>query len=420
MIPYALTWGGCQRMYYLAQKLLSKGFDVDVFALRTAKYNTYGKDLLPNVIFSEEILRDSNETELESKYKSKKSGKTNRVLRKIAFNFDTMIFNEITPGNGLVAFKKFKAAEKKLKEQIISKNYDVVVVSGPPFVVFNTIKTVKNTKPNIKIIMDYRDPWNSWHSGNKLCEHREKKIQQIADVVVCTNQALCTDMSDKYNIAAIKYHVVENGFMNEQTNKAKCNEVFLNHDKINLVYTGSISFTTTTDAYRDTKELLEALDSLIRKGINNIRLVFVGEANSDKSYLEKIKEKFHDNILIIGKVNNTSAIEYVKESDACLLLHTADDMSGKFLISGKAYDYIQDKKYIFSISRSDSQHASILKQYQIGLNVTNDRSSIEKGLMQLIDIWKDTGFTHIYDNVNIMRFSRDFHLENYIKIIKNI
>lgn len=419
MVPHAFTWGGCQRMYYLSKKLICYGHDVDVFALRAAKYNTYGKEPLPYVIFGEDEPSEKDSHFTDSNTTAPKNKGLKGLMRKLAFKLDPLVFNEITPGNGLLAYKKLKNAKKKLEAQLMAKDYDLVIVSAPPFVVFSSIDTIKKTKHQTKVIMDYRDPWNSWHTGNKLCERREKHLQQKANLVVCTNQALCDDMSKKYHIDFNKYRVVENGFMvdNQGGNSI---DVSLSHDKMNVVYTGTISFTSVPDGYRDTKPLFEALEKLIQQGQTGIRLIFIGEANSDKTYLESLKKKFGDNLIIVGKVDNLTAKEFVRQSDVCLLLHTAKDLSGKFLISGKAYDYIQAKKFIFSISRSDSQHASILNQNGVGVNVENECEAISKGLIRIYNKWEEVGFEHVYDDIDIMRFSRDYQLDKYIKIIEEL
>lgn len=419
MIPYAFTWGGCQRMYYLAQKLLSTGHSVDVFAMRVAKYDTYGRQLLPNVIFPEKAISKGN-TGISEQITSNKNKGIKGLIRPIAFHIDSLLFNEITSGNGVVAYRKLRNARKKLETQITDKDYDIIIVSAPPFVVFSTIEIVKKIKPQIKVIMDYRDPWNSWHPGNLLCEYREKRLQRMADMIVCTNQALCDDMAHKYRINNNKYQVVENGYMSDEIEQNSNCGLNLSHDKMNIVYTGAISFSTTHDGYRDTIPLFTALNNLISTQYNDIRLIFVGEANSDKEYLSKLKKMLGDNLQIIGKVDNNIAKEYVRQADACLLLHTASDMSGKFLISGKAYDYIQAQKYIFSISRSDSQHAAILNEYEIGINVNNESFEIEKGLKDIYERWKKNGFEHTYNKVDIRRFSRDYQLEKYNTIIDQL
>lgn len=419
MIPYAFTWGGCQRMYYLAQRLIKEGSSVSVFALRAAKYNTFGKQLLPSVVFGNNpVTTDDNH--VSSNPVAVKSKGVSGFLKKIAFKIDPLVFNEITPGNGIQAYNNYRKAKKKLKQQLVSEEYDVIIVSAPPFVVFDAIGLIRELKPQQKIVMDYRDPWNSWHTGNKLCERREKRQQNQANVIICTNQALCDDMAKKYGIERSKYHVVENGYMID-TAKNETNVILdLPHDKMNIVYTGAIGFNPISDGYRDTVPLFEALDELVKIGLNNYRLVFVGEANSDIVYLNELKQKFSDNLFVVGKVDSDTAKEYVRQSDVCLLLHTAEDLSGKFLISGKAYDYIQNKKYMFSISRGDSQHSTILNTHGIGINVPNEKIAIMNGLKKLYKLWQKDKFESAYKNVDILKFSRDAQLSNYISIIENL
>lgn len=420
MIPYAFTWGGSQRMYYLAQSLIARGDKVDIFALRTSKYNTYGKEELPNVIFASEPTEEVAVPVRNDNSAHNNTGWFSSLAKTIAFKLDPVLFNEITPGNGLQAYKNFRWAKEKLKRQVEEEQYDIVIVSAPPFVVFSTMEVIKKARPNQKIVMDYRDPWNSWHTGNKLCERRERRLQKLADCIVCTNQALCDDMSEKYNIPSAKYHVVENGFMVEQGKAKQPLSIDLSHDKMNIVYTGSIGFCPQPDGYRDTIPLFDALDAIIKSGNKEIRLVFVGEANSDKEYLDGLRTSFGDNLLVVGRTDSSIAKEYVRQADACLLLHTAEDVSGKFLISGKAYDYIQERKYIFSVSRTDSQHAFLLRHYGIGINTPNTKEEITKGILSIYEIWKNDSFKNVYDGIDIMRFSRGYQLKEYARILDSL
>lgn len=420
MIPYAFTWGGCQRMYFLAQNLIQEGCNVDVFALRTAKYNTFGKSILPSVYFIETPVQgQSTQDESISNSSDKNKGITG-FLRRLAFKIDPLLFNEIIPGNGLQAYKRYRLGKNKLKELVCNNHYDIIIVSAPPFAIFSAIGLIKKLQPKQRIIMDYRDPWNSWHSGNRLCERREQKLQEKADAIVCTNAALCEDMSKKYGISSRKYHVIENGFMIDNNSTNNVVDVNLPHDKMNIVYTGAIGFNPISDGYRDTVPLFEALEHLMKEGNKEIRLVFIGEANSDPLYLKKLKQKFSDQLIVLGKVSSDMAKEYVRQADVCLLLHTAEDLSGKYLISGKAYDYIQAKKYIFSISRPDSQHSNIINVNKIGINVANDKLEIEKALVETLSKWKNEGFKSVYDGLDIMRYSRDYQLNKYKRIIEGL
>jgi hypothetical protein len=193
MVPHAFTWGGCQRMYFLVKKLKALGIETQVVAMRSASFDTFGKEVFEDTIFTEP------KTEIKAGNSNgtapNKSTGAIGFIRKAAFIGDTFFFNEIQAGNGIKAYQRYRNAKGTLIKTVTQQKYDVAIVSGPPFVVFDAIPLIKKHSPGTRVVMDYRDPWNFWHMGNLLTTQREKRIQRIADTIVCTNDALCADMS---------------------------------------------------------------------------------------------------------------------------------------------------------------------------------------------------------------------------------
>lgn len=413
MIPYSLTWGGCQRMYYLASELEKAGHEVDIVALRSSGYDTFGKELLHNVTFVE-----GEKQPVGTEIPTGGASLYNKFLIRFIKKVDALLFNEITPGNGIQTFLRAKKAESHIKEKLSQKDYDAVIISGPPFALFRLNKLIKK-RSKATLIMDYRDPWNLWKDGNAMCARREKKFQSLADVIVCTNRALCDDMSSKYSIDRSRYYVIANGF-SQSLPLEDSNDTVELADGMNIVYTGSVVFTNSKDDYRNPMQLLKAFKQLIDERYRDIDLWFVGAGLSNKTYIDNLIIECSGHLHILGQVPESVAKTYLKKSDVCLLLHTAEDNSGRYLVSGKAYDYIQMKKYIFSVSRQDSQHAAILNEYNIGINVTNSYDAILKGMRDCYDKWKNSGFNHIYDNVNVDSFSRHNQIKNYIGLIESV
>lgn len=414
MVPHAFTWGGCQRMYFLVKGLKESGVDVRVVAMRSANYDTFGKDVFEDTIFTEPKpeIKAGNTSEVVSNKLTGIKG----IIRKAAFTGDTIIFNEIQAGNGIKAYQRFSIAKRTLIELATQQEFDIAIVSGPPFVVFDAIPLIRKHSPRTRIVMDYRDPWNFWHQGNVLTTYREKKLQRIADAIVCTNDALCADMLTKFRIPSNKYHVIANGYAEEIENAS----FELNDSRFEVVYTGSIAFNGVVDSYRDTSQLIVALRELINEGVNDVTLTFVGASNPNTDEAKSLKHEFGEAINIVGHVSSKEAKEYVAKGSACLLLHTTDDASGKYLISGKLYDYIQQKKYVLSIASKQSQHAALLEKYSIGINAENNKEDIKRLLLSARSLWKDHQLEIAYNNVDIHVFSRDTQIKKYIDLIKQL
>lgn len=416
MLPYAYTWGGCQRMYFLAQKLISRGDFVKVIANNTSVYNDFGREKLPNVRFVHQPIEKKATVEGN---KTESNIKRFGLLRVLYHQTDKFLFNEIIPGAGFRSFKKCKDGLKVIEEELSQESYDVAVVSAPPFNLFRHIKTIRKNSPQTKIIMDYRDPWNSWHSGNMITTLREKRLQKIADIIVCTNDALCDDMSQKFRINRNRYRTVANGFMGSVATAETSCVSYDRNDRMTITYTGSIGFGPHCEEYRDTHNLIAAIKELKAQGIADFKFVFVG-VDTNNPDIAAIKDSLGDLIEFVGVVSSSKAKEYSRNADACLVIHTANDNSGRFLISGKMYDYIQNKKYVISIGRSDCQHAIIVSKYNIGKNAENSAESIKSAIVECLHLWKTGNLKGDYDSFDVNTFSREYQIQRYIDIIEQL
>lgn len=415
MIPYASAWGSCQRMYFLAQELIEKGNRVKVFALNTGKHNTYGRELLPDV----EHIEKPQTTGISVSTQDGSSIRDIKLLRAIYHTTDNILFNEIIPGTGVKAFKKCKNGEDRIAQDLKENQYDLAIISAPPFCVFSYINLVKKISPATKVIMDYRDPWNSWHTGNPLTTSREKRLQKKADLIVCTTDALCEDMSAKFHLPRNKYYTVSNGYMGNIIKKEDGSDK-LPKGKLNIVYTGTINFGQYCEPYRDSKNLLESIKQLAECRVDDFCFTFVGVADVNDPELKRIKADLGEKINFVGVVSSVEANGYVAEADIALVMHTAEDESGRFLVSGKLYDYIHQQKFILSIGKEEGQHAVILRDYHIGINAVNTVECIKGAILKCLDLWKNDGLKGEYGKLDVNVFSRAYQIERYCEIIENL
>lgn len=422
MLPHAKTWGGCQRMYYLAKRLEKLDFQVDIAALRVADYNDYGKDLPRGTRFlspKATVSKKPGESSgIKSDFQPSRSAISalKQMVKRGIFEFDKVWFNEIKKGDGILTFRNFIHAKKELKKILKGSNYDIAICSGPPFNVFRAIPLIKKYCPDTRVIMDYRDPWNSWHEGNAFTSRREAKYEKMADLIVCTNEALCRDLSDRFRTSPDKFMVVANGY----TGEPYCPQSPPDNSKLQITYTGAISFTESHSEYRDTTALIDAIRHFKLNNVKEFKLIFVGASNNDESYVSRLKSELGEMIEILPPVSADKANEYIRESDICLLMHTSEDNSGKFLVSGKAYDYIRDRKFILSIGRHDNQHACLVKDLGIGINALNTKEDIIRALNQCLEMHRNHSLHSVYDGVDVASFSRNNQIDKYIKIIENL
>lgn len=419
MIPYALTWGGSQRMYYLARALQDKGIDTTVFALRSSDYNDYGKQLIKNTVFTDKMKKHivSNYTDLS--YKNL-NNKIKRIIKKTLGIVDSLIFNEIQRGNGIKAYLKYCKSKRVIKRAIRKEAYDLAIVSAPPFVLFNYVKVLRHLNVK-KIVMDYRDPWNLWHDGYSIPSALEKQLQHMSDYIVCTNKQICIDMSKKYKVDRNKYFVVSNGYSMEYPSLEDCNNTELSNNTFNIVYTGSIVFDPSDSDYRNPTIFLKAIKTILERGITNFQVTFVGANMADIKIIKRIESELSNHVRIIGVVNNVLAKAYIQKADMCLLMHTTNDCSGNYLVSGKLYDYIQMKKFVLSIGPQNILHDRIISENKIGIHVENNIEELINGITKCYRLWEKGDLNNNgYNDLNVELFSRERQMNNYVDFIKRI
>jgi len=229
MVPNTNTWGGCQRMYYLAEFLEKSGIRVTVFSCRKGTNNYFGNKVsfrniainVKNKIYNSFLLSKGKTETINLKnnsmlywvlYKLREVVKDNTTLFNIINYFDKKIFNE--PGSlaGFITRSWVNSAKKEILDYVQSKRINNFIISAPPFGMFSIAKDLKENVHCANIVFDYRDPWNLWHENSVLATKIEGKYLKYADCIVCTNADLTVGISTKFGVDISKFKIVENGY----------------------------------------------------------------------------------------------------------------------------------------------------------------------------------------------------------------
>ncbi|MFC5734291.1 hypothetical protein [Cytobacillus gottheilii] len=435
MIPYSYSWGGCQRMYYLASHLSQKGYSVSVFSCKKRDFNNYGKVVrfnnksleirnkrLNNILLSMgkkktgKSLVNNKETKIKLYCKAKQIGRNQLVnlLKKI----DNILFNEPSVFAAIFSRGWSRTNYKVIKEYIEVNQISNVIISVPPFGMLEIGKMLKKEDENLNIIYDYRDPWNLWNNGNFFTRRLEKDYLKYASYLICTNQNLKRDMEEKFNLPKEMCKVVANGYsfeswedVNELNNKQS------NYPEMIITYVGSINLVPY--GYRNISNLLGAYRRILKEG-KKIKLKFVGVSNINTSYALDIKREFGDSIELIENVDNNISYEYMMESNLLLLLHTAEDNSSRYIISGKLYDYIKAGKPILSIGTNFGIHSEIINSEKLGISVENNPDSIYSNINYLYQLWlkNELGKARLFSSNETPKFSREEQYKTYLEILE--
>ena len=414
MPPYSATWGGAQRMFYLANYLMHMGEYVEAI--------TFDKGIIcknyecqPLFVTVGYPLQKTNQRNNSNNVPTKNINSGIATIKKRAKSLINVFFNENSSTTALNTFLWVKQNKDKILYKIEQEKFDTIIVSIPPFAMSSILVYIKKKFGDTKrIILDYRDPWNLWHKGNRVTLYKEKKGLCASDDVVCTTINLATDMTKLFNIPSKKVHVVENGYSNEIWNNIHKDQQKYKTGILKVSYVGSINFIQQSE-FRDITKFLNAFARflLVEK---RIQVTLIGVNDIEAVNANKIYAEYGENLKLLGAVSVEESLEYMLDADVLLLLHTSADRSSRYIVSAKLYDYIRAHKYIFSISSRDSNHAAIIDENHNGMNVENDEEQIYKGLKEIFNLWEN-GKLEIKKEGNIERYSREYQNNLYYKII---
>lgn len=431
MIPYSVTWGGAQRMFFLANSAVEEGIEVDVICCKKKYIGDYGNVLNANLKSIEykgplikNILKNSlvdwkAGTAAGQKISiAKKATKDKSKIYKILDRIDRAIYNEPNFMTGYITSSWIKYSYLDFKK-VVQDGYDAFILTGPPFGFWiKAIKIIKR-RSNALIILDYRDPWNLWRKGTIATRGKERRCIEHADLVICTNQSLREDMGKFFCLSREKICVIPNGFSEENWSMVSSNfkDDTIETGVLNILYAGSISF-DANETTRNPIFFLDALEGLLCKGYD-ISVTFVGVKYPDSKSVQKVRRRFAGRKLFIkGEVSSIDANNYMNCADVLLLIHTANGSSAKYIVSGKLYDYIRAGKYIMDIGDEDINHKQLIEENGIGISVKNDVNDITEALR---GIYRKKVFGNLeIEKIDVSRFSREHQNKKYLKYIKNV
>ena len=263
-----------------------------------------------------------------------------------------------------------KYAYKKALEIIKNNNIDTIITTSPPHST-QLIGLKLKKKTNIKWIADIRDPWTEIYYNkefyktsfaNKLDYKYEQQVINNADKVIVVSNSIKQAFSKNKKELLNKINIISNGFDTDDIIESSNS----NNNKINIVYTGTISDIYPMNIFIDAIKLLSN---------KNISIKLVGQVN--EIFKQKIETEKLTNIFeFVGQVSHEESLEYLSKADIALLL-IPEIKDNKGILTGKFFEYLGSKKIILAIGPSDGDVAKIIKKTNSGEMIEyNDINSI--------------------------------------------
>lgn len=239
--------------------------------------------------------------------------------------------------------------------------------------------------------------------------HR-KKVFRYADKIVGFSDTFLKDMIHIMGVSANKMATVYNGYSERDWRDTEGKKTYRKWEKRNklcLVFTGNIILLDRKDNYRNPYNLIEIVNK-----IPEVELFFIGVK-------EQRENRIENNVHYIGNVSQEESFEYMRMSDVLISIHDTRDASGKYIVSGKFYDYMRSGKIIWHIGAEHDLMTKLIQKYKLGVWCRNEKSELEKTLEKILQYWKKDTLRElrICDIEEISIFSRENQNKKYIDIL---
>lgn len=392
-LPYTSNWGGSQRVHYMANAL-SEDYEVTVIAPKynnnapfgniNRKYTTkYFNNPLGRKLFSARSKSsDININKTKKGFKLKVKEKVFQTLISIIKNINSTFYNEPTFFKGIESDFWTRTNTNKIIQTLKYNKIELLIISIPPWNIITMSFLKKVRRLGIRIVVDYRDPWNCWNDKTGYPFKKEKKILDLADMVFVTNDNHRLKLLHDFSLKEDLVKVVMNGYDNDAWEDIeKIGTDDSPTDKLVISYIGSIQFKESA-SFRNPMNFLKALQSFKYKD----EIIFRVVGSNDKAAIQKYSEII-PNFEMIGSVSQAESFIWMLKSDVLVNFHTTNDNSSKYLISGKAFDYYRSGAQILSINGKDSYEHKFIINNNAGYISSNDLKEMCDVLEKIHSDW---------------------------------
>lgn len=302
----------------------------DVLALKNLTLHNYHSQFPKEVLYYPKTIRDK----LLYRYKNfllKLKAKGNRYDRNV---MDKAIL------------------QKNIRKIIKEHSIDAVIVSIAPNMAAYYVTLLKKEFPNVKFIIDYRDPWTDCNFELVYLSDRpsfdyEVGVEKIAianaDHIITVYETTTNTLKERFKEKADKMLTITNGF--EESKDILQVKPKKDKNSLTLSFTGSM-YIGVEHVFHPFIDALKRLKIERNDLYTKLNIIFCGDIAPH--YIDYAKKNnVMDKIEFKGFISEKESREVVLNSDLCLLFLLRHY---EFTSSTKFYDYINFDKKIFVAS----------------------------------------------------------------------
>jgi len=374
---------GIQRTLKFAKYLPHFGYNPIILTCGNMPWRSYDFEVYKKYVKDKIEVHKTNAPRFKS---PGASGFNSSLIDKLILRFETLLFED--------RLDWAVGSRHKAIDLVKGRKADLIYTTGPPQSVHFLGYYIKK-KTGLPWVMDFRDPmakhastWISSKMKQFSQEVRNKTLFYIYERIlikeanyVVTANPMAQDIKSLHLKAAAKLITITNGF--DEDDFIGVTPQCRNAAKMNILYTGRFWATNPFDFLQGLKIALKCMPSLR----NELEVTFIGEYNSKLKGLFS-SDEFYNTIKAPGAVNHLDSLAHQLGSDLNLLIIDSEDRSGRYIFTGKIFEYIRAQRPILGIVPKGIAR-DLIEQNDLGYTVDpKNHEEIANTICLVYEKWK--------------------------------
>jgi len=272
---------------------------------------------------------------------------------------------------------------------IRQKKIDIIFSTGAPWTSL-LIGRILSGLTSLPLVLDYRDPWidNPFHrSGNSqiynsFSRSLEKNLVKKASAVILNTDLLSCAFIKRYG-KQYKFHVLHNGFLEEDLRTDAKVDFFVGKDDFIFIHTGNIYGNRSIDNF------LVAFKECVQRRIFGQKLAKICLIGVDENFDRKCRlllgeSIFNECCILSERIPHDNCIAYLKKSQ-CFLIFQQDTT---IQVPKKLFEYLALRKPILAITPKNGETARIIKNNDGGIVVSDKTENIINAIKDMVSNYK--------------------------------
>lgn len=323
------------------------------------------------------------------------------------------------PGSYYDRSAKWKSKLLPLVEKHIKHGYETIIITCAPYRAAWFLTDLKIKYPNIKLIVDFRDPWDmrtTLYGFSDLSEKRKKFEWDIQDTVIRLFDRVISvyaeqtkSYQEQYPEMTYKFHTIDNGFDKDDFADVSIRNGIPETGKIQFLFAGSF--------YPGAQHILEDfIDSLTRLKESHPEVYH----QLSFTFFGGVPDFFHTTIAphkeILqhgGTISLNEVYQKIAESNF-MTLFLLDEMN--YSLSTKFYEYISQNKPVVVFARGGSA-GEFVRDNNLGYFA--DFGHMDHTLIELVKEYNSGLRFNPKNQVDTSLFDVENLTQRVIKVIEN-